>query len=204
MNDPEEAIDALLNGLRNADTPTGMERRLFEALAAHASSPSGSASRRRRLPRLSTIINPALHLPLACSAALALVAISFFVTPRPRSRDSRIPAAETHATPAQASPSPSSALLPGTTPVPPRKIKLHRDQPVRDVDLVALSEMHAVSKPAPPLPLTKQEKLLLRIAHSGDPEELTTLNPELRAQQLAESKAAVYQFFNPPTSPDNE
>jgi len=38
--------------------------------------------------------------------------------------------------------------------------------------------MSSGNHPAPPMPLTEQEKLLLRIAHKGDPEELAMLNPE--------------------------
>ena len=64
--------------------------------------------------------------------------------------------------------------------------------------------MRAASYPAPPAPLTQEEKLLLRIAHKGDPQELALLNPVLRAARDAEEKAEVERFFTPPTTGDHE
>ncbi len=78
-----------------------------------------------------------------------------------------------------------------------------RTTTVSGSDAIALSEMHAPSHPAPPLPLTPQEKLLLRIAHKGDPVELAMLRPEIRARQQAEGKAEFEKFFELPTSGDN-
>jgi hypothetical protein len=55
-----------------------------------------------------------------------------------------------------------------------------------------------VSFPAPPLPLTEQERLLLRIAHRGDPVELAMLDPKMRAARDEEDKAEVQRFFVQP------
>jgi hypothetical protein len=60
--------------------------------------------------------------------------------------------------------------------------------------------MHGASYPAPPMPLTEQEKLLLRIAHKSDPVELAMLDPVVRAARDAEEKAEVKNFFEPPTT----
>ncbi|SNT31293.1 hypothetical protein SAMN05421770_107120 [Granulicella rosea] len=62
----------------------------------------------------------------------------------------------------------------------------------------ALSDTLAASHPAPPMPLTEQERLLLKIAHTGDPEELAALNPELRDRALAKGAADFRAFFPPP------
>jgi len=74
----------------------------------------------------------------------------------------------------------------------------------RDSDSVALDEMRAASHPAPPMPLTEQERLLLRIAHRGDPVELAMLNHEIRAKQEEEEKAEFQRFFEPATTGDHE
>ena len=58
-----------------------------------------------------------------------------------------------------------------------------------------MSEMQAASFPAPPMPLTAQERLLLRLAHKVDPVEMATLDPKFRAMQEAEEKAAFQRFF---------
>jgi hypothetical protein len=61
---------------------------------------------------------------------------------------------------------------------------------------VALSETRAASFPSPPMPLTDQEKLLLRLAHKNDPVELATLDPKLRELQDAEDQAEFQSFFS--------
>jgi hypothetical protein len=58
-----------------------------------------------------------------------------------------------------------------------------------------MSEMQSPSFPAPPMPLTEQEKLLLRIARKVDPVEMAMLDPRVRAMQDAEEKAEFQRFF---------
>ncbi len=64
--------------------------------------------------------------------------------------------------------------------------------------------MLAASRPAPPIPLTLQEKLLLRVARSTDPAQLAMLNPEMRARQEAESNAEFRRFFGLTPTGENE
>jgi hypothetical protein len=64
-----------------------------------------------------------------------------------------------------------------------------------DDDSVAMSEMRAASFPAPPMPLTDEEKLLLRMVHQGDPVELAMLDPKMEALRDAEEKAEFQRFF---------
>jgi hypothetical protein len=71
---------------------------------------------------------------------------------------------------------------------------------LRDSDPVALREMRAASRPAPELSLTEQEKLLLRIAHRGDPEQLAMLDPVKRAARDAEEKTEFEKFFGESTT----
>jgi hypothetical protein len=66
---------------------------------------------------------------------------------------------------------------------------------VLDSDSAALEEMHAASYPAPPMPLTEQERLLLRLVHKDDPVELAMLDPKLRDLQDSEDKAEFQRFF---------
>lgn len=51
------------------------------------------------------------------------------------------------------------------------------------------------SYPAPPLPLTGQERLLLRLAHGRDETDLAILNPVVRAAQSAKATQQFQQFF---------
>jgi hypothetical protein len=68
-----------------------------------------------------------------------------------------------------------------------------------------LADLHAPSHPAPPLPLTPQEKALLRVLHRGNTTqlaELAVLNPEVSAARDAQEAAAFHAFFpDPPPTP---
>jgi hypothetical protein len=74
------------------------------------------------------------------------------------------------------------------------KRPVHGDQPVSAIDRRALEEMRAASHPAPEEPLTQQERLLLRIAHKGDPVEMAMLNPVVRERQAAEGAAEFHKW----------
>jgi hypothetical protein len=56
-------------------------------------------------------------------------------------------------------------------------------------------ETQAASFPAPPLPLTEQEKLLLRLAHRRNPEDTAILNPAVQSAQSAKATEQFQQFF---------
>jgi hypothetical protein len=63
---------------------------------------------------------------------------------------------------------------------------------VDDSDSIAL---RAANHPAPPMPLTEQERLLLRVVHQGDPVELAMLDPVQRAARNAEEQTEFQRFF---------
>ncbi|HZQ42159.1 MAG TPA: hypothetical protein VFA99_02860 [Acidobacteriaceae bacterium] len=65
-------------------------------------------------------------------------------------------------------------------------------------DAQALADLHAPSHPAPPLPLTPQEKLLLHMLRYGNATQLAELNPMVRAQQDADETTAFKAFFPDP------
>ena len=57
------------------------------------------------------------------------------------------------------------------------------------------------SFPAPEMPLTEQERLLLRIAHRNDPVQVAMLDPVERNLQLAREQAASARFVAPAPLP---
>jgi hypothetical protein len=65
-------------------------------------------------------------------------------------------------------------------------------------DAQLLADLHAPSHPAPPLPLTSEEKLFLRMLRYGNLTQLAELNPEVRAKQSADETAAFKAFFPDP------
>jgi hypothetical protein len=67
-----------------------------------------------------------------------------------------------------------------------------------DLDAQALADLHAPSHPAPPLPLTPQERLFLHMLHYGNLTQLAELNPIVRAQHDDDEATAFKTFFPDP------
>jgi hypothetical protein len=55
--------------------------------------------------------------------------------------------------------------------------------------------MRAPSRPAPPLPLTEQEKLLQRFVRTHSSQELSAINPMKWAARDVEERAEFEKFF---------
>jgi hypothetical protein len=211
MNHPDESIDKVLAGLRDTEPAIGMKRRILEAVEKRASERSEASWWQRS----SNIFRLSPTKLLLCGSAFAVVVI-LLVTPRIYRNGNVSPVSTS-------SPTPLAANVIATSPTAPAMLKKSVPQPafaktqtphvqrvkaLRDensiqntaADSLALREMTAPSHPAPPLPLTAQEKLLLRVVHKGDPVELAMLNPEVRARQIADSQAEFQKFFVPDRS----
>jgi hypothetical protein len=190
MKNSEEAIEKVLAGLRDAEAPAGMERRILSAL-------EDQESVRTRLDwrwlRPVWLVMPAgaTTRVLVCGAALAAVVIVFAIPAIRHAGDATVHSRKEVA-PAKllpATPSVVDAPLVAATPSHEGRVGLRVGTPVRETrsvrtvdseDSVALNEMQAASFPAPPMPLTEQERLLLRIAHKNDPVEVAMLDPNQR------------------------
>jgi hypothetical protein len=215
MKNSDEAIEQVLAALRDAEAPVGMERRILETLEERASARAGSGWRRLRQIWLMIPARPVAARSLACGVALTgLFAIglaihSIHAIRRPGHARSKMGAAPVgSSTPTTSEAVTNSAQLVSRRsgvqsvgrPTAGEKTKARRARVNSNADSVALQKMLAVSYPAPPMPLTEQEKLLLRIAHRRDPVELAMLEPMLRTVQDAEEKEEFLRFFGQSTT----
>lgn len=201
MQHPDDSIDKVLQALGAAEPPSGMNTRLLATLdAARAES-----HRARRLrPRLSFPRLPTQRAATLGLAAAAVLAIS--VAPLLLHHN-----AATHLVPAAPAPVASLQLprsqpsLAATIPATAHARSTRVSPPARSTNKeppsTALDNLHATSFPAPPLPLTQQERLLRRIAHTGDPIELAMLDPERRAQGRLLGDQDFQAFFKPSPPP---
>lgn len=180
MRDSDEAIERLMAGLRDAEPSPGMKRRIFEAMEAHQTSPLGSDRHRLR---------PSVAAPLLGAAALAA---SLIVATRVH-QPAHMPAVK-HSVPADVGQGTQPEALGRKASIGTRRTAA-RVSARRPHDLRAGREMQSSSYPAPPLPLTEQEKMLLRVAHHGDEQNKALLNPELQAAQSAKSTEQFQHFF---------
>jgi hypothetical protein len=178
MKDADGTIERLLAGLRDAEPPAGIERRILDALEGietREAAASASLWRRR--------LRPAIAMLLAC-AVILMVAITVqqhrHATPDLKSTDVRQPAKpEARVQKAQAVPLRTRSRVP---------VRHPQHAP-------AAAETRAASFPAPPLPLTEQERSLLRLAHRGDADNMAILNPDVRTAQTAKATEQFQQFF---------
>jgi len=204
----DQLIDQTLAALRDTTTPTGMERRILHAVEHRAATTpprhpwAWSLTTTALAALLLSLATLSLHHHQTNATTLSATTASAFnsqLTARSSQLDAR---------PALSSSSPT--LLLTTSP-----LKTHNStkpallQPTPkpllcDCDPVALAESRAPSQPAPPLPLTDQEKLLRRIVDKGDPIQLAELNASTRAAHVDADKAAFQSFFHPPITEPTE
>jgi hypothetical protein len=169
MRDAEETIDRLMAGLRDVEPSPGMERRILEAMEAHHAMPSR------------WLLRPSVAASLVCAAALAASLIVVTRVNQPSHTPANAADVGQH-TPPEA--------VAHNAPIEPRR-PAARVTTKRPRDLSAQPANH----PAPPLPLTEQERMLLRVAHRDDAKNKALLNPDLQAAQSAKNTEQFQRFF---------
>ncbi|HTF65116.1 MAG TPA: hypothetical protein VK638_20765 [Edaphobacter sp.] len=189
---PEEDLERVLTGLRDSAIPDGMERRILAALENRASSPSSWRS-----------IRPALRkLAAACSFAMAAALAFVFVpairrpvhAPQRSTAGAILPKSLPRANANQNAAQGNDREIAASAPHP----KLRSVRSVRRKDAAPQDEGDAASYPPPPMPLTDEERLLLRAAHWRAPVELAELSPARRALQDEQERVDFERFFEPP------
>jgi hypothetical protein len=189
---PEEDLERVLTGLRDSAIPDGMERRILAALENCASAPASWRS-----------IRPDWRKPAAaCSFAMAAVLAFVFVpairhpvhAPHRSTAGAILPKSLPRANANRNAAHGNNREIAASDPHP----KLRPVQSVHRKDAAPQDEVHAVSYPPPPMPLTDEEKLLLRAAHRRAPVELAELSPARRALQDEQERVDFERFFEPP------
>jgi hypothetical protein len=166
MKDLDQTIEKLLAGLRDAEPPPGMHHRILDAMAARPA----TAYRSRRL------LHSAVAMSLACALAITIW------TPHHRRIATNL---KSYTTNVDAPPTKQPQTVADKTPRERR----------RSTSRVLLRTTQPPGFPALPLPLTEQEKLLLRLAHRNDAQDMNLLNPDAQAQQSAKATQQFQEFF---------
>jgi hypothetical protein len=180
MKDAEPTIERLLAGLRDAEPQPGIERRILDGMQARKTVVPVPFWRKLR-PQT-----------LAVSLASALVITAVFIAIALHLR-SRVSGDSSHPpTLAVRQESPAEAFTRKVS-VPGRRAS--RVGSKHSFTISGKPDLRAASFPAPPLPLTEEEKLLLRLAHRRNPEDTAILNPAEQAAQAAKANDQFQQFF---------
>ncbi len=164
------------------DTDAGVDKVIGKVLAGLREAEPSRAMQRRILTAIEAreksavswqwgkLLRPAIALSLVC--AVLATGYSFWRASTP------VMVVATKA--------PGPARIPEPTPRAPTRI-VSRQTHARAAQLA--------SYPAPPLALTGQERLLLRLARENDEKALALLNPDVRAAQSARATQQFQQFF---------
>jgi hypothetical protein len=222
MKNSDEMIERVLAGLRDADAPDGMERRILDELEERAAARSRQGWRWMRPMWLVAPTRPVAARAVACGVAVAGLLVVLAVPAVRRLGHAPLSKLQSKASTSPTNTSPTErvavalnaaavnnvgASAPGHGVRSIETANAQKASLVRALvrgngsnDSAAANDMQAASFPAPPMPLTEQERLLLRIAHRGDPVELALLSPRLRAVEDAEEKAEFQRFFGPSTA----
>jgi hypothetical protein len=172
----DDAVERVLHGLRVQAPPQGMEQRVLVRLRERS---AGQAWRRGLFAR------PRWVWMAACAAGM--IAAGIWLSPHER----RIPEPE-HA---QLRAQPMAARRTAERDMVPRVAlvrRLQRHPPRRAAGRWEMAR--TVSYPAPPAPLTMQEKLLLQVAEHPTPDEIAMLDPVVREKQEAAEDAQFAKF----------
>jgi hypothetical protein len=192
MENPEKAIERVLEGLRDAEAPVGMERRIVEAVRERVAVGAGHGWLRRPIWLETRRMGWGV-------GAVAVLAVAMLYTMR---RAPDLP--QRRAVAMMPAVGLQGAVANGGTErrdvrerLGVSRARRANSRVVEDSDSIAL---RASNHPAPPMPLTEQERLLLRIVHKGDPVEMAMLDPMQRAARNVEEEAEFLRFFGEATS----
>src|ERR1700692_151616 len=135
MKDPDRTIENLLAGLRDAAPPPGMHHRILDVMVA----------RRATTPSPRRLLHPAIAMSLACALAITIwVQHHRHIPTNLRSYTTNVDAPRT-----------KPEAVADRTPREPR----------RSTSRVLLRSTQTPGFPAPPSPLTQQERLLFHLDH---------------------------------------
>jgi cell division protein FtsN len=186
MKNAEQAIGKVLAGLRDSEASPGLERRILAAIEERTSQRQSAAPRWAWSVALAGVV--------AASLFFAIKAVHLHEHPSMQALHSAVPTGSLPTNGPEkdmqvASLLPHEPIAPARTAAPKRKANT-----ISAADALLLREMRAPSHPAPVAPMTTEEKLLLRAVHTGDPQVMAMLDPEVRARQEAESEAEFQKF----------
>ena len=168
QNDLE--IDRILAALRSADPSPGMQRRILHTLETHPATPP---------PRRWLI-------PVLTGAAAAGLLTFALLPPHPRP-------ASTSTVATQNVP-PTAVITTHASATHPAQTVSLRPRPT-SVPVVTEQPASEPNHPAAPMPLTDQERLLVRLAQRSRPQDVIALSPQVAELQQAHDLAAFDAFF---------
>ena len=185
---PDHNIDRVLDALRNAAPPAGMEGRILNTLEIEARKPTVSVRSSRKVWMTTAAC--------CCAALVVVVLVGAFSMQRHRaSVVSTLPIPP--ALPSHPSVANVPKMVEAAPPPRPHPVTVQRSAQPRRIE-VTHSEDALISHPAPPIPLTEQERILLHYARNGNTGDLAQISNDRKAAKEDQDKQEFQAFFEPP------
>jgi hypothetical protein len=184
MKDADRTIERLLSALRDAEPSAAMAHRILQAMEAREA--EASTPRWPRLRPVATWLAAAVAI-----TGILIVAVAVHQQRRAPADTSSRGTAPHGTVPLVRRTNQPEAVVQKASMAPRRPAKRGSRRPPVSTG----PETEAASFPAPPLPLTEQERLLLRLAHRRNPEDTAILNPAVQAVQSAKTTEQFQHFF---------
>lgn len=199
---PDESIDTVLNALGSSDPPQGYEARIHNALLQAQQKPHRSFPQSRHPERsaakpkdLLASLLPSMSWAAACAALLILgIGVRSYMH---RDIPSNTP---TLAHTSKASPQPSVAVANRTdTPAievqPSRATSTQKgNASIQSARIEVALQTHEYI-PEPQMPLTAEERLVIRMMRRNTAQQLAEYTPDARARSLHEDAQAYNEYF---------
>jgi len=219
----DELVTRVLIGLRDTEAPRGLENRIAARIAARQAQAAEARSNAPRIPFAGFWLYATAATVLA---VLSLIGVSLRHQPQTTANvaSTQVPQGFRLGSHSSAKEEGASAPAPAKTQavqgfsphisqgptktLVPQGFSLGSHNPAKeggvltplvdDPDTIALAETLAPSRPAPPMPLTAQEQLLLAATRRGQPIEVAELDllraPALRSAAEARERSNLRQF----------
>ena len=197
MENPEDLLNKVLAGLREAEIPAGLEVRILNTVQARLRRPD-TLGWRGYLHLWTPASLRSVAVAMVVCAAISVGLLGVFVHLRhAEPATERIDAALQ----AQLSGHPGSPLrsaLPMRSAPRALSAQLRKSPTIAHRQEVIERVVSAASHPAPPLPLTNQERLLVDVARQRNKAALLLLSQDAQSVQLARADEQFQRFFAPP------
>jgi hypothetical protein len=198
MNPHDEEIDKVLGALKTVEPEEGMEARILRRLSQSAERHAASPWRMR--------------VAAALAAGAVFAAVALVVVHRPhaavpqveKANNVAVHGANLRAKAQVAAPLREVKPAAAAFAVKPAAVRVERPVAAQTASTAERGAILSESFPAPPLPLTEQEKLLVRIVHRGETRERELPTPLPLGTEVAALRADADKFFEDPTTGENK
>ncbi|SDF67661.1 hypothetical protein [Terriglobus roseus] len=188
----DRAIEDVLHALRTTESPQGYEARIYNVLTSPQSERSVAKS-------LLVSLLPRLSWAAACVVVLTIgIAVRSHLQSTSMQQSGPRKIAQSN----ELSPQPDTvtmAMTPMPSPMkqalPPRPKNAQNREEILQPQRVEVAIQTHEYIPEPPLPLTQQERLVIRMMRHNTAQQLSEYTPDARARQLHEDAQAYHDYF---------